>query len=145
MTRREEYLEHRKQMDANASGTYCLRADKETRPTCTHNDCHERHANESGKEMNFLEFIKTVQPSYVPDWAHLRLMAGLESGENFLAATPPGLGKSQIFSVLRPSYEIYKDPECAHIILLAHSDGFSRRTSIASSLLRSSKRYVRWS
>jgi hypothetical protein len=76
--------------------------------------------------MNFLEFIKHVQPSYVPDWAHLRLIAGLESGEDFLVATPPGLGKSQIFSVLRPAYEIYRDPERAHIILLAHSDGLAR-------------------
>ncbi|MGB6476386.1 MAG: terminase family protein [Candidatus Sulfotelmatobacter sp.] len=79
--------------------------------------------------MRMLEFIKNIQPNYVPDWYH-ELWAeetemALESGGNVISSAWPGSGKTQFFSILLPAYLIYRDP-MTHVILTSNSDALAR-------------------
>jgi hypothetical protein len=75
-----------------------------------------------------LKFITKVAPGYCPDWFHeaaidlfIRMLKGDEDVQNFLVAWPPGLGKTELLSILLPSYVLSKNPT-SHILLLANND-----------------------
>ena len=82
--------------------------------------------------MKLFDFIKHVKPSYVADWAHSRMIELIERAvsEQFdvLVSAPPGSGKTELFSILLPSWLIAEDAG-THIISLANSDGLSRMAS----------------
>ena len=79
--------------------------------------------------MRLLEYIKHVKPSYEPDWFHLAIIAELEkvaAGEqSLLVSCGPGHGKTELISILFPSWLVEEDPG-THIISLSNSDGLAR-------------------
>lgn len=87
--------------------------------------------------MQLLKFIQAVKPSYQPDWYHSLTIELLEQcvaeNRNLLCSGPPGCGKTELFSILFPSWLIACDP-MTHVISLANSDGLSRMA--ASEILR---------
>jgi predicted phage terminase large subunit-like protein len=87
--------------------------------------------------MRFLEYIRHVKPNYKPDWYHSLIIETLEravrEGLSVLCAAPPGSGKTEVFSILFPSWLISEDP-ATHVISLANSDGLSRMA--AGNILR---------
>jgi predicted phage terminase large subunit-like protein len=87
--------------------------------------------------VRFLEYIKIVKPGYKPDWYHSLIIETLEravsESRSVLCAAPPGSGKTEVFSILFPSWLIAEDP-ATHIISLANSDGLSRMA--AGNILR---------
>ncbi len=87
--------------------------------------------------MRFGEFIAHVKPSYRTDWFHRYMIELLEravrEGLDVLCSAPPGFGKTELFSILLPSWMISEDP-ATHIISLANSDGLSRMA--AGNILR---------
>ena len=82
-----------------------------------------------GRIMRLLEYIKHVKPSYEPDWFHLAIIAELEkvaAGEqSLLVSCGPGHGKTELISILFPSWLVEEDPG-THIISLSNSDGLAR-------------------
>lgn len=87
--------------------------------------------------MRFIEYIQHVKPAYKPDWYHSLIIETLEravsESRSVLCAAPPGSGKTEVFSILFPSWLIAEDP-ATHIISLANSDGLSRMA--AGNILR---------
>jgi predicted phage terminase large subunit-like protein len=87
--------------------------------------------------MRLLDYIRKVKCSYVPDWYHSLILDLLETcvkeRRNLLCSGPPGCGKTEIFSIIFPSWLIEENPQ-THIISLANSDGLSRMA--ASEILR---------
>jgi len=87
--------------------------------------------------LRFGEFIKTVKPSYHCDWFHGYMIDLLEQavneGKDVLISTPPGHGKTELVSILFPSWLISED-QGTHIISLANSDGLARMA--AGNILR---------
>jgi predicted phage terminase large subunit-like protein len=87
--------------------------------------------------MRFLDYIKHVKPSYREDWFHVYMIELIEravnEGLDVLCSAPPGFGKTELFSILLPSWLISEDP-ATHIISLANSDGLSRMA--AGNILR---------
>lgn len=85
--------------------------------------------------MNLLEVVQLVKPNYEPDWFHLEIAAHLEkcfAGDtavpNLLISTPPGAGKTELVSILFPTFIFAHDPK-AHVIALANSDSLARMAS----------------
>jgi predicted phage terminase large subunit-like protein len=73
-------------------------------------------------------FIKKISPLYRADWFHLvviRLFIAMMNGDpevpNLLVAMMPGLGKTELLSILLPAYVLSKDPT-SHVLLLANND-----------------------
>ena len=87
--------------------------------------------------MRLLDFIRHVKPNYQPDWYHARSIELIERAvaEQFdvLVSAPPGSGKTELFSILLPSWLIAEDTG-THLISLANSDGLSRMA--AGNILR---------
>jgi len=87
--------------------------------------------------MRFLSYIKHVKPSYREDWFHVYMIELIEravrEGLDVLCSAPPGFGKTELFSILLPSWLISEDTG-THIISLANSDGLSRMA--AGNILR---------
>lgn len=87
--------------------------------------------------MRFLDYIKHVKPSYREDWFHVYMIELIEravrEGLDVLCSAPPGFGKTELFSILLPSWLISEDTG-THIISLANSDGLSRMA--AGNILR---------
>jgi predicted phage terminase large subunit-like protein len=87
--------------------------------------------------MKFLEYIKHVKPSYREDWFHVYMIELIEravrEGLDVLCSAPPGFGKTELFSILLPSWLISEDTN-EHIISLSNSDGLSRMA--AGNILR---------
>src|SRR5882724_512560 len=87
--------------------------------------------------MRFLDFITHVKPSYRCDWFHRRMIELIEQavseGLDVLCSAPPGFGKTELFSILLPSWLISEDTG-THIISLANSDALARMAS--SNILR---------
>lgn len=85
--------------------------------------------------MKLLELARLLKPSYQPDWYHElladlleRCAAGDRDMPNLLISTPPGSGKTEICSILFPTY-IFAHRPSAHIIALANSDSLARLAS----------------
>ena len=87
--------------------------------------------------MRFLDYIKHIKPSYREDWFHVYMIELIEravrEGLDVLCSAPPGFGKTELFSILLPSWLISEDTG-THIISLANSDGLSRMA--AGNILR---------
>lgn len=83
--------------------------------------------------MRLKEYIKHIKPSYTFDWFHDAIIAELEGKDNLLVSTPPGHGKTELISILFPSWLIAEDTS-THIISLANSDSLSRMA--AGNILR---------
>jgi predicted phage terminase large subunit-like protein len=73
-------------------------------------------------------FIAATAPNVVLDWFHVkvidlfvRMMNGDEDVPNLLVAMMPGLGKTELLSILLPAYVLSKDPT-SHVLLLANND-----------------------
>lgn len=82
-----------------------------------------------------LDYIKKIEPTWEGDWFHLeaidllcRMMNGDPLVQNLLVAWMPGLGKTQLFSILFPSYVLSKIPT-SHILLLGNNDNLAAVTS----------------
>jgi predicted phage terminase large subunit-like protein len=87
--------------------------------------------------MRFSDFIAHVKPNYKMDWFHGYMVGLIEravrEGLDVLCSAPPGFGKTELFSILLPSWMISEDTG-THIISLANSDGLARMA--ASNILR---------
>jgi hypothetical protein len=79
--------------------------------------------------MGPIELEQSINHSYVPDWYHdlqqEEFLRALDSGGNVCCSAWPGSGKTAIWSIIVPTYLIYRDP-MTHIILTANSDGLAR-------------------
>jgi hypothetical protein len=87
-----------------------------------------------------LELARMLKPSLVFDWYHHRLadlLVRCAEGDpqvpNILISTPPGSGKTELVSILFPTYIFAQDPQ-AHVIALANSDSLA--TMASSNVLR---------
>ena len=79
--------------------------------------------------MTLIELEQLINSSYKPDWYHYleqeEVLGALDSGGNVISSSPPGTGKTAFFSIILPTYLIYRDP-MTHIILTANSDSLAR-------------------
>jgi hypothetical protein len=77
---------------------------------------------------NVLKIIAALDPSFVADWIHLeaiKLFVRMWNGDpevpNLLVAMFPGLGKTQLFSILLPAVVLALDFK-QHILELSNND-----------------------
>jgi predicted phage terminase large subunit-like protein len=82
-----------------------------------------------------LELARQLKPTLAFDWYHQRLAHWLVrcsdrdgSVPNLLISTPPGSGKTELISILFPTYILSKNPQ-AHMIALSNSDSLARMAS----------------
>jgi len=79
--------------------------------------------------MTPTELGSHLWPNIKWDWYHRlwceEFAQSLETHGNVISSSPPGSGKTQFWSILVPTYLIYRDA-MTHAILTANSDGLAR-------------------
>jgi len=82
--------------------------------------------------MRLLDYIRHVKPDYVADWYHELICEELERAvkqrSSLLVSAPPGSGKTELISILFPSWLIEEDA-MTNLISLSNSDSLARLAS----------------